>query len=62
MLLAFRRRSGGVGFVLGGVFALAGVVVGKLGRRTHIAFGPFLGIAAVVTLWAGDRLWAVAFG
>ena len=51
-----------LGFVLGGVFALAGVVVGKLGRRTHIAFGPFLGIAAVVTLWAGDQLWAVAVG
>lgn len=51
-----------LGFVLGGVYALVGVVLGRLGRRTHIAFGPFLGIAAVVTLWAGDSMWTAVVG
>jgi leader peptidase (prepilin peptidase)/N-methyltransferase len=40
------------GFILGGVWALALVVTGKANRSSRIAFGPFLCVGAVATLFA----------
>jgi leader peptidase (prepilin peptidase)/N-methyltransferase len=40
------------GFILGGIWALALIVTGKASRSSRIAFGPFLCIGAVATLFA----------
>jgi leader peptidase (prepilin peptidase)/N-methyltransferase len=40
------------GFILGGIWALALIVTGKANRSSRIAFGPFLCVGAVVTLFA----------
>ena len=40
------------GFILGGIWALAMIVTGKAIRSSRIAFGPFLCVGAVATLFA----------
>ena len=40
------------GFILGGIWALALIVKGKASRSSRIAFGPFLCVGAVATLFA----------
>lgn len=40
----------GVGFAVGGVFALGLLISGKANRRTRFAFGPFLIVGAVVVV------------
>jgi prepilin signal peptidase PulO-like enzyme (type II secretory pathway) len=40
------------GFILGGIWALALIVSGKAKLSHRIAFGPFLCVGAVVTLFA----------
>jgi leader peptidase (prepilin peptidase)/N-methyltransferase len=40
------------GFILGGIWALALIVTGKANRSSRIAFGPFLCVGALVTLFA----------
>jgi leader peptidase (prepilin peptidase)/N-methyltransferase len=40
------------GFILGGIWALALIVTGKASRSSRIAFGPFLCVGAVATLFA----------
>jgi len=40
------------GFILGGIWALALIVAGKASRSSRIAFGPFLCVGAVATLFA----------
>ncbi len=40
------------GFVLGGIWALALMIMGKANRSSHIPFGPFLCVGAVATLFA----------
>ena len=40
------------GFILGGIWALALIVRGKASRSSRIAFGPFLCVGAVATLFA----------
>jgi leader peptidase (prepilin peptidase)/N-methyltransferase len=40
------------GFVLGGIWALALVIIGKANRSSRIPFGPFLCVGAVATLFA----------
>jgi leader peptidase (prepilin peptidase)/N-methyltransferase len=40
------------GFILGGVWALALIFTGKANRFSRIAFGPFLCVGAVATLFA----------
>jgi leader peptidase (prepilin peptidase)/N-methyltransferase len=40
------------GFILGGIWALALVFTGKANRSSRIAFGPFLCVGAVATLFA----------
>jgi leader peptidase (prepilin peptidase)/N-methyltransferase len=40
------------GFILGGIWALALMFMGKANRSSHIPFGPFLCVGAVATLFA----------
>ena len=40
------------GFILGGIWALALIVTSKASRSSRIAFGPFLCVGAVATLFA----------
>jgi leader peptidase (prepilin peptidase)/N-methyltransferase len=40
------------GFILGGIWAFALIVTGKASRYSRIAFGPFLCVGAVATLFA----------
>lgn len=40
------------GFILGGIWALALIITGKANRFSRIAFGPFLCVGAVATLFA----------
>jgi prepilin signal peptidase PulO-like enzyme (type II secretory pathway) len=40
------------GFILGGIWALALMIMGKANRSSHIPFGPFLCVGAVATLFA----------
>jgi leader peptidase (prepilin peptidase)/N-methyltransferase len=41
-----------VGVLVGGVFAVLGLVLGLTRLRQHIAFGPFLALGGVVgALW-----------
>jgi leader peptidase (prepilin peptidase)/N-methyltransferase len=40
------------GFILGGIWALALMFMGRANRSGHISFGPFLCVGAVATLFA----------
>jgi leader peptidase (prepilin peptidase)/N-methyltransferase len=40
------------GFILGGIWALALMFMGRANRSSHISFGPFLCVGAVATLFA----------
>ncbi len=40
------------GFILGGIWAFTLIVTGKASRSSRIAFGPFLSVGAVATLFA----------
>jgi leader peptidase (prepilin peptidase)/N-methyltransferase len=40
------------GFILGGIWALALMFMGRANRSSHIPFGPFLCVGAVATLFA----------
>ena len=40
------------GFILGGIWALALMLMGRANRSSHISFGPFLCVGAVATLFA----------
>ena len=43
-----------LGFLLASVVGVALMVVGRAGRRTQLAFGPYLAVAALVlALWPG---------
>lgn len=45
-------------FVLGGVFAIALVVLRRAGRRSGIAFGPWMLVGAWIGVLAGDTVWS----
>lgn len=45
-----------IGCVAGSVIGLAMIGLGRLRRREHIPFGPFLAAGALVALFVGDRL------
>ena len=47
-----------LGCLFGSAIGLALIAVGRLGRRQHIPFGPFLSLGAVVALFWGERLMA----
>jgi len=48
-----------VGCLSGSTIGLALIGLGRLRRREHIPFGPFLGLGALVALFFGDRLVAL---
>lgn len=48
-----------VGCLSGSAIGLALIGLGRLSRREHIPFGPFLGLGALVALFFGDRLVAL---
>lgn len=45
-----------LGFVLGGVVGVGLLLAGRAGRRTRIAFGPFLLVGALLGLFIGPQL------
>ncbi|MBI2002466.1 MAG: prepilin peptidase [candidate division NC10 bacterium] len=50
-----------VGCVVGSAVGLSLIALGRLERRQHIPFGPFLSLGAGVALFLGDRLMAWYF-
>jgi len=44
-------------FVLGGLIGAAAMVVGHAGRKTQLAFGPFLIMGSLVSIYDSDHLW-----
>ena len=48
-----------VGCLLGATVGVGLIVLGRLSRRQHIPFGPFLALGAVVALFWGDQLIAL---
>ena len=51
-----------VSSVVGAVVGIAILVVQKKGRNTAIAFGPYLAIAGLITLFLGRQIQAAFFG
>jgi leader peptidase (prepilin peptidase)/N-methyltransferase len=51
-----------VGCLSGSAIGLALIGLGRLRRREHIPFGPFLALGAIVALFFGDRLVGWYFG
>ncbi|GIG24240.1 prepilin peptidase [Cellulomonas denverensis] len=49
-------------FLLGGLFALALVVLGRAGRRTAIPFGPWMLGGAAIGMVAGPAVWEQYLG
>lgn len=45
------------GFLLGGVFGVAMIVLGRATRRTALPFGPWLLAGAWVGIWFGESIW-----
>lgn len=52
-----------VGCLVGSAVGLALIALGRLGRRQHMPFGPFLSLGAAVALFWGEQLigWYLAF-
>lgn len=50
-----------LGFLFGAVVGVAGMAIGKAGRRSAIPFGPFLAAGTIVAVFIGraviDRVW-----
>ncbi len=51
-----------VGCLVGSVVGLSLIALGRVGRRQHIPFGPFLSLGAVVALFWGEQLIAWYLG
>lgn len=49
-------------FVLGGLFSIGLMVLGRAGRKSKIPFGPWMLAGAWVGLVVGERLWAAYLG
>lgn len=45
-----------VGCLVGSAVGLALIALGRIGRRQHIPFGPFLSVGAIVALFWGEAL------
>ncbi len=45
-----------LGFLLGGVFGIALIILGKGGRKTAVPFGPFMLLGALIALLVGSQL------
>jgi leader peptidase (prepilin peptidase)/N-methyltransferase len=58
--LGFVPLGAFLGFLFGAVIGVLLVTLGRAGRKTQIAFGPFMALGAFVCILAGDtilRLW-----
>ena len=49
-------------FVVGGVFSIVHMAVGRAGRRSKIPFGPWMLAGAWIGLVVGERVWAAYTG
>ena len=47
-----------LGILLAGLWSLLGLLTGRISRRTHFAYGPFLAVAGIVMIIWGDRIYA----
>ncbi len=45
-----------LGFFLAGLFAMAGLALRKVNRKSAVPYGPFMVLGAFVAIWAGDAL------
>jgi len=45
-----------IGFIIGAVYGMILIIFRKAGRKSHIAFGPFLLFGAWISFWWGDIL------
>ena len=46
-----------LGILLAGLWSLVGLLSGRISRRTHFAYGPFLAVAGIVMIVWGDRIY-----
>jgi leader peptidase (prepilin peptidase)/N-methyltransferase len=47
-----------LGVLLAGLWSLLGLLTGRVSRRTHFAYGPFLAVAGIVMIIWGDQIYA----
>jgi len=59
MMLGFQRIFFALilGVLLAGLWSLLGLLSGRMSRRTHFAYGPFLALAGIVAIIWGDRFY-----
>lgn len=50
--------GGFLGFLLGALAGITLMVVGRVGRRSALPFGPFMVAGALLAILWGDRLWS----
>jgi leader peptidase (prepilin peptidase)/N-methyltransferase len=50
------------GFLIGGVVAVVLLVLGRAGRKTHIAYGPAMCLGAWVAIGLTDQIVAALTG
>ncbi|KZL93394.1 prepilin peptidase [Clostridium magnum] len=46
-------------FIIGSVIGLLLILSGKKSKKDYIPFGPFIAIAAIVTIFVGERIWVL---
>lgn len=46
-----------LGFLLGGLFAVLGLLLGKASRKSAVPYGPFMVAGAFVAVWFGGAIW-----
>jgi leader peptidase (prepilin peptidase)/N-methyltransferase len=60
LMLGFQRISFALilGVLLAGIWSLLGLLSGRMSRRAHFAYGPFLALAGIAAIIWGDRFYA----
>jgi leader peptidase (prepilin peptidase)/N-methyltransferase len=51
-----------LGVLLAGLWSLVGLASGRMSRRAHFAYGPFLAVAGILMIIWGDQIYAWATG
>lgn len=46
-----------MGFLVGGLYGIAAMLIGKATRKTKVPYGPFMVVGAFVSIWAGGAIW-----
>ncbi|PFG33094.1 prepilin peptidase [Sanguibacter antarcticus] len=49
-------------FLLGGVFSVLLMALGRAGRKSGIPFGPWMILGAVCGIWVGEPIWSAYLG